>query len=305
MRELSTFLYISTTVINVQRLFSEIKPRDGSSPSQFVNANLACRIRVKNTERYRKKKLAATMYDDDNPPTDRPSDGTTNADAETEDDKRPTCPHYRQLTTQRTAVLAQAEFAPSQATVNCCSVGGEKTKLGAVDIEDLVNFGVNPYVRNTAIYRDDASPEPSFGITLGGNAGQRGLRIRQLKAGGPASTEGILEQGDLILKVNGETTENLVAEQVVEACKNSANPLELQVFKAKGELLRDEYDNYSQHSACPYYVSRALSKHAEIVFSPYNYLLDPAIRDSMGIDLSNAVVVLDEAHNVGKSFLIF
>lgn len=241
------------------------------------------------------------MYDDDNPPTDRPSDGRVNGDAETEDDKRPTCPHYRQLTSKRTAALAQAELAPSQATINCCSVGGEKTKLGAVDIEDLVNFGVNPYVRNTAIYRD-GSPESTFGITLGGEEGQSGCRIRQLKPSGPASTEGILENGDRILKVNGKTTENLEAEEIVDSCKNSGNPLELQVFKAKGELLRDEHDDYSQHSACPYYVSRALSKHAEIVFCPYNYLLDPVIRDAMGIDLSNSVVVLDEAHNVGKSF---
>ena len=39
-------------------------------------------------------------------------------------------------------------------------------------------------------------------------------------------------------------------------------------------------------------------EHAEIVFSPYNYLLDPAIREVMSINLENSVIVLDEAHNV-------
>ena len=44
--------------------------------------------------------------------------------------------------------------------------------------------------------------------------------------------------------------------------------------------------------------SLQLTKHADIVFAPYNYVLDPGIRKAMGIDVSNAIVVLDEAHNV-------
>ena len=175
---------------------------------------------MRNTEKYRKKKLATNFYDDDNPPTDLVSDGAAgNGDAENEDDKRLTCPHYRQLTTPRTAALAQAELAPSQATVNCCSVGGEKTKLGVVDIEDLVKFGVNPYVRSTAIYRNDESSEKSssFGISLGSKLGKNGCRIQQLEPDGPASTEGILEEGDRVLKVNGKSTADLALEQVVNA----------------------------------------------------------------------------------------
>jgi Rad3-related DNA helicase len=88
---------------------------------------------------------------------------------------------------------------------------------------------------------------------------------------------------------------------VVDACVNSEDPLELQVLREEGAVLDEKHDTYSKHSACPYYLSRALSKHAEIVFAPYNYLLDPGIRDGMGIDVSKAVVVLDEAHNVEDS----
>ncbi|XP_063237440.1 regulator of telomere elongation helicase 1 homolog isoform X1 [Bacillus rossius redtenbacheri] len=51
---------------------------------------------------------------------------------------------------------------------------------------------------------------------------------------------------------------------------------------------------------CPYYVAKAVKDSADIVFMPYNYLLDPKMRHSQGIDLLNNVVILDEAHNVEK-----
>ena len=37
---------------------------------------------------------------------------------------------------------------------------------------------------------------------------------------------------------------------------------------------------------------------AELTFCPYNYLVDPVIRKSMGIDIRNAVLIFDEAHNI-------
>ncbi|KAI9156034.1 hypothetical protein H9P43_009144 [Blastocladiella emersonii ATCC 22665] len=49
---------------------------------------------------------------------------------------------------------------------------------------------------------------------------------------------------------------------------------------------------------CPYFASRTLAETADLVLCPYNYLLDPQIRASMGIKLDNDIVVLDEAHNV-------
>lgn len=50
--------------------------------------------------------------------------------------------------------------------------------------------------------------------------------------------------------------------------------------------------------ACPYFTSKLLAKEADIVFCPYNYLFDPVIRRSMGINLKNSVVIVDEAHNI-------
>ncbi|KFP28871.1 Fanconi anemia group J protein, partial [Colius striatus] len=50
--------------------------------------------------------------------------------------------------------------------------------------------------------------------------------------------------------------------------------------------------------ACAYFAARELMMCADIVFCPYNYLLDPQIRESMEINLKGQVVILDEAHNI-------
>ncbi|XP_039741766.1 Fanconi anemia group J protein [Pteropus medius] len=50
--------------------------------------------------------------------------------------------------------------------------------------------------------------------------------------------------------------------------------------------------------ACPYYTARELMENADIIFCPYNYLLDAQIRESMDINLKEQVIILDEAHNI-------
>ncbi|XP_057207305.1 Fanconi anemia group J protein isoform X3 [Triplophysa rosa] len=50
--------------------------------------------------------------------------------------------------------------------------------------------------------------------------------------------------------------------------------------------------------SCAYFAARELMQDAWIVFCPYNYLLDPLIRESMEINLKEQIVVLDEAHNI-------
>ncbi|KAG0439549.1 Fanconi anemia group J like protein [Dictyocoela muelleri] len=49
---------------------------------------------------------------------------------------------------------------------------------------------------------------------------------------------------------------------------------------------------------CPYYASTKIAEKAKVIFAPYNYLIDPNIRKSMAISLKNAVVIIDEAHNI-------
>ncbi|XP_066910360.1 regulator of telomere elongation helicase 1-like [Clytia hemisphaerica] len=49
---------------------------------------------------------------------------------------------------------------------------------------------------------------------------------------------------------------------------------------------------------CPYYMSRELRKEADLIFMPYNYVLDFKARSAHSIDLTNTIILLDEAHNV-------
>lgn len=65
--------------------------------------------------------------------------------------------------------------------------------------------------------------------------------------------------------------------------------------------IEDMADFGRQSCACPYYAAHALAHHAELVFCPYSYVLDPSVRRAAGagaMDLAGRIVVLDEAHNV-------
>ena len=51
---------------------------------------------------------------------------------------------------------------------------------------------------------------------------------------------------------------------------------------------------------CPYYASQDMASRADIVFAPYNYLIDPKLRETFGnrVRWNDAVLLFDEAHNV-------
>ncbi|XP_038212814.1 Fanconi anemia group J protein homolog isoform X2 [Zerene cesonia] len=53
-----------------------------------------------------------------------------------------------------------------------------------------------------------------------------------------------------------------------------------------------------QLKACPYYAARELANAANIVFCPYNYLIEPSIRESMQINVTDNIIIIDEAHNI-------
>ncbi|XP_025996451.1 regulator of telomere elongation helicase 1 homolog isoform X2 [Solenopsis invicta] len=72
------------------------------------------------------------------------------------------------------------------------------------------------------------------------------------------------------------------------------------VFKEEVLDIEDLVKLGQKHKCCPYFLTKELKQNADIVFMPYNYLLDPKTRRSQGIDLQNTVVLLDEAHNVEK-----
>jgi len=51
---------------------------------------------------------------------------------------------------------------------------------------------------------------------------------------------------------------------------------------------------------CPFFYAREKQKFAEIIFMPYNYLIDPMLRKKVNVDISNSIIIFDEAHNVQK-----
>lgn len=81
-------------------------------------------------------------------------------------------------------------------------------------------------------------------------------------------------------------------------------------FKLKAWDIEEAADWGRRTGTCPYYGTRSLQENADITLCPYNYLLDPTIRSNMNINLKNAIVIFDEAHNIedicrdSASFLI-
>lgn len=57
----------------------------------------------------------------------------------------------------------------------------------------------------------------------------------------------------------------------------------------------------SDKKFCPFFTAKHLMQFADIVFTPYNYLLDSRIRKSLEINLNDSVIILDEGHNVEKT----
>eukprot|EP00501_MAST-03F_sp_TOSAG23-6_P002073 GSMAST32.ASY1.ANO1.2165.1 assembled CDS len=57
-----------------------------------------------------------------------------------------------------------------------------------------------------------------------------------------------------------------------------------------------------EHEICPYFLMRqaSIQNEADLIFVPYNYLIDPDVRELtfQNLDLSNCIILFDEAHNL-------
>jgi chromosome transmission fidelity protein 1 len=52
------------------------------------------------------------------------------------------------------------------------------------------------------------------------------------------------------------------------------------------------------HRACPFFATRAAIPAAEVILAPYNLVLNKRSREAIGLDLSDSVLIIDEAHNI-------
>lgn len=57
--------------------------------------------------------------------------------------------------------------------------------------------------------------------------------------------------------------------------------------------------------ACPYFAARALMAEADIIFCPYNYLIDPVIRETVGEILSRIYILKYQKANLYMFCVLF
>lgn len=60
------------------------------------------------------------------------------------------------------------------------------------------------------------------------------------------------------------------------------------------EIMRKGQEN----NTCPYYGSRRSVQNGQLILVPYNSILHKNTRDSLGIDLKENILIIDEAHNL-------
>ena len=64
----------------------------------------------------------------------------------------------------------------------------------------------------------------------------------------------------------------------------------------------EELNNLAKsQNFCSYYHNRYNQDEADIILLPYNYLLSQSIRESTNINLSNCIIIIDEAHNISEA----
>ena len=65
--------------------------------------------------------------------------------------------------------------------------------------------------------------------------------------------------------------------------------------------IEDLVDLGNSIGTCPYYGARRVIPAADVVILPYQSLLLKSARESLGLNLKNSVVVIDEAHNLADA----
>lgn len=93
---------------------------------------------------------------------------------------------------------------------------------------------------------------------------------------------------------------SLVAAQACSYFKNVKDFLNKNPMLPSEQLdVEDLVSVGNDYNVCPYFLSRETQGTAEVMFVPYNYLIDPTIRGTLAPELlQNAAIIFDEAHNL-------
>ena len=140
------------------------------------------------------------------------------------------------------------------------------------------HYCVNQKARNAAKRGGNLGEECKALLEAAGRRGRRASeadRDDEIENGAPARSGGC-GYSNGALKLAGK------------ASRPGAEPVDIEDLVTLGQKTR----------GCPYFAAKHAHETAELVFCPYNYLLDPSVRAAMDVDVTGALVILDEAHNV-------
>lgn len=92
-------------------------------------------------------------------------------------------------------------------------------------------------------------------------------------------------------------------------CRNAIKTQRCEYSKINSNMT-DEYNMIdieelklisSQTKLCPFLLQRKKAFSADLIFLPYNYIVDKKIRESIKMSLVNSIVIIDEGHNIDKA----
>jgi fanconi anemia group J protein len=201
----------------------------------------------------------------------------------------------------------------------------EREKRRVASLEGATGFGLADAEGQESLKEEPSGSQPGGGFLRGDLAGdkQEEVKTRAPKIYYATRTHSQIAQVVAELKRSGYKPKMAILgskqhycvnafvrnkPSIEEACEDALKRASCNYFKGtqtwKSSAMHHLYDVEDlcrlgkQRKGCPYFLSRNLASEADIIFGPYNYLLDPVIRRSMGIELEDSVFIFDEAHNI-------
>uniref|UniRef100_A0A803ME36 Helicase ATP-binding domain-containing protein n=1 Tax=Chenopodium quinoa TaxID=63459 RepID=A0A803ME36_CHEQI len=138
---------------------------------------------------------------------------------------------------------------------------------------------------------------------LFGNESEIGKNERVEKGGNVKGNDGkLLDDDDWSLE-EGYGGQRL--QQAAQCLENRSCKKDFVSDVSQQEALdiEDLLDLGSRLGTCPYYGSRRMVPAADLVVLPYQSLLSKSSRESLGINLKNNIIIIDEAHNLADSLI--
>ena len=71
-----------------------------------------------------------------------------------------------------------------------------------------------------------------------------------------------------------------------------AQPIDIEALAALGK----------KRGVCPYYAARKATPDADVILAPYSALLVEDTRRALGLQVEGNVIIIDEAHNLGRFY---